>query len=100
MRAWQSARARLHQPGRILLLLLCLLCASVSLWFETTPQLPAGGVDFRALALAHLRADAVLTQGGDERGESFRCRSAVRQPLHVVKGDDVDVGVPTAEQPG
>src|SRR5208282_1590347 len=64
------------------------------------PELTTRRVDFRALALAHLDADAVAPQPGYEGGERFLGRALKRQALDLVERDQIDMGASAAQPPG
>src|SRR5438128_1357072 len=57
----------------------------------STPQLPAGGVDLRAFALADLHAKAFASQLGDEHGQRFGGWPAVGKTFDLVERDQIHV---------
>src|SRR5437016_5310210 len=62
------------------------------------PQLAAGRVDLRSLALANFDADALCFERPGEGRQRLGCRPAVSEAFDVIKRNDVDVSPPSPEQ--
>src|SRR5262245_25121304 len=63
-----------------------------------TSQLPAGSVDVRSLAFAHVNHQSLTPQALHEIVERLRSRPTVRQSLYIVERNQVHMRLPAMEK--
>jgi hypothetical protein len=68
--------------------------------FDFSPQLTAGSINFRPLPFPNFHAYARAMENVDKPREILIDRAAIRQSLHVVPRNQIDVGFAAGKKPG